>query len=309
MIRVEICPPTPPRRRHGDEKKLNTRVSCLVGDEMRQRRSNDWGYTQINGPSRFSSESSNSHFQFHARSADASNGRIHRPGTSMPAVLDKENSPPPRGGSPYASGSPTEGFVLRANMKAPAPISAQLKELEESTQSLELEVGNPLIAFAETGNLAKVSALLTSGEARIDQADNQGWTALIAAASEGQVEVVNFLLTRAEDAAEVVNAANHDEETALIRATLGGHVDVVRALLATDGINVNAATSNGTTALMVAAGTDNEEIATELLVADGISVNAEDVNGKTALQHAIDRGNRGVATLIQTIMDAFDVDD
>ena len=64
-----------------------------------------------------------------------------------------------------------------------------------------------------------------------------------------------------------------------------------------------------TTALMVAAGTDNEEIATELLVADGISVNAEDVNGKTALQHAIDRGNRGVATLIQTIMDAFDVDD
>ena len=131
----------------------------------------------------------------------------------------------------------------------------------------------------------------------------------IAAASEGQVEVVNFLLTRAEDAVEVVNAANHDEETALIRATLGGHVDVVRALLATDGINVNAATSNGTTALMVAAGTDNEEIATELLVADGISVNAEDVNGKTALQHAIDRGNRGVATLIQTIMDAFDVDD
>jgi ankyrin repeat protein len=232
--------------------------------------------------------------------------------SSMPAVLDvldKENSPPPRGGSPYASGSPTEGFVLRANMKAPAPISAQLKELEESTQSLELEVGNPLIAFAEAGNLAKVSALLTSGEARIDQADNQGWTALIAAASEGQVEVVNFLLTRAEDAAEVVNAANHDDETALIRATLGGHVDVVRALLATDGINVNAATSNGTTALMVAAGTDNEEIATELLVADGISVNAEDVNGKTALQHAIDRGNRGVATLIQTIMDAFDVDD
>ena len=44
-------------------------------------------------------------------------------------------------------------------------------------------------------------------------------------------------------------------------------------------------------------------------MADGISVNAEDVNGKTALQHAIDRGNRGVATLIQTIMDAFDVDD
>lgn len=308
MIRVEICPPKPPRRRHGDEKKLSSQRQ-LFGDEMRPRRSNDWEYTQINGPSRFSSESSNSHFQFHARSADASNGRIHRPGTSMPAVLDKENSPPPRGGSPYASGSPTEGFVLRANMKAPAPISAQLKELEESTQSLELEVGNPLIAFAETGNLAKVSALLTSGEARIDQADNQGWTALIAAASEGQVEVVNFLLTRAEDAVEVVNAANHDEETALIRATLGGHVDVVRALLATDGINVNAATSNGTTALMVAAGTDNEEIATELLVADGISVNAEDVNGKTALQHAIDRGNRGVATLIQTIMDAFDVDD
>ena len=64
MIRVEICPPKPPRRRQGDEKKLNSRVSCLVGDEMRQRRSNDWGYTQINGPSRFSSESSNSHFQF-----------------------------------------------------------------------------------------------------------------------------------------------------------------------------------------------------------------------------------------------------
>lgn len=224
----------------------------------------------------------------------------------MAAAVDKENVE--RMSSAHV-GSPTEAFVLRANMKAPAPISAQLKELEESTKSLELELGDPLIAAAEAGDLAKVSSLLTSGSHHVNQADHEGWTALIAAASEGQVDVINYLLTRAEDAVEVVNAANQDNETALIRATLGGHVAAVRALLATNGIDVNATTMNGTTALMVAAGTDHEEIATELLVADGISVNAEDANGKTALQHAVDRGNTGVATLITTIMDAFDVDD
>jgi ankyrin repeat protein len=192
------------------------------------------------------------------------------------------------------------GFKLFSNMGGTPPVSAQLKELNESVadKEREMEDYSPFIAAAEAGDELTVRRMILGGTASVNQVDAEGWTALIAAASEGHRAVVDTILFEAENVA--VNAANDDGETALIRATLGGHAEVVNALLATDGLNVNSKTGKGTTALMFAAMFGHEGIATSLLVTDGIDVNLADASGKTALLHAVDSGNEGIATLIAT---------
>jgi ankyrin repeat protein len=104
------------------------------------------------------------------------------------------------------------------------------------------------------------------------------------AASAGHVQLVHFLLT----AGAAVNARDVGRETALLRATMKGHVDVVRALLAAkaDPDMSNPRRAGGRTPLMWALSVGNTEMASVLLDG-GAKVGVSTSYGATPLRFAI----------------------
>ena len=104
------------------------------------------------------------------------------------------------------------------------------KHVEMREKQAEEAIGcyDMFVAAAESGDVRKVMACIRAG-ADVNQPDQGGWTALIAAAAEGQVEVIKALLVNHEID---VNAMNRDHETALMRAVLLGHTEAATALLA-----------------------------------------------------------------------------
>jgi ankyrin repeat protein len=84
-----------------------------------------------------------------------------------------------------------------------------------------------------------------------------------------------------------VNEADETGWTALVLASLKGHVGVVRLLLARQGVEVNQTAQNGATALMVASQNGHDEVVRLLLARQDIEVNkGEAVHGRTALHFA-----------------------
>ena len=84
-----------------------------------------------------------------------------------------------------------------------------------------------LMRAARTGPAETVQALLAAG-AEVDQADHGGWTALMWAAFNGQPETVQALLAAGADP----HHADHDGETALMWAARRGYLETVQTLLA-----------------------------------------------------------------------------
>ena len=125
------------------------------------------------------------------------------------------------------NGSP--GFALFSNMNVDLPASTQLKQVEELEKEVEDMGGyDVFIDAAEHGETRKVMAYIRRG-ADVNRPDKYGWTALIAAAAEGQTETIKALLVNPDIN---VNVTNKNNETALMRAVLAGHTDAATALLA-----------------------------------------------------------------------------
>lgn len=104
-----------------------------------------------------------------------------------------------------------------------------------------------LIVAAGKGRDDIVQALLMDKAIDLNAKDEDGFSALMAAAGGGYTAIVQTLTNKGAD----VNAKNLNGETALMWATIFGHYDIVRILLA-KGAEVNAKNVNGKTALGLA---------------------------------------------------------
>ena len=126
---------------------------------------------------------------------------------------------------------------------------------------------------------------------------NPAFTALLMAASRrGQVNVVRALL---EVDGIDVNKADSNGETALIAASSEGHVDVVSMLLNVDGIDVNKADRDyGDTALILASLKGHLGVVQALLGVGGIEVNKQNIHGRTALMYASSSGNLEIVRML-----------
>ncbi len=88
---------------------------------------------------------------------------------------------------------------------------------------------------------------------------------------------------------------------ALIGASSSGHTEIVRMLLAVDGIDVNAQDDWNVTALMEASYWGHTEIVRLLLDADA-DITLKNKGGKTALDLAREKGNIEIVKLLENII-------
>ena len=155
------------------------------------------------------------------------------------------------------------------------------------TAALEAEEArnwSNLLVAAEKGDAEAVRAELTAG-ADINQADEDGWSALHLAAHNARIEALEALI--AQPAIDV-NSRNKWKSTPLSLAAAKGHYDCIQALVGHPQIDINArADYYGRTALIEAARTGYLD-AVKLLVEHGADVNAADKTGRnSALIEAI----------------------
>lgn len=111
-------------------------------------------------------------------------------------------------------------------------------------QPSEIDSSTPWMAAAD-GNIALLQESLTQLQLPVTAADENGYTLLQAAASYGQIELMQWLLSRLPRPNEDVNAVDQEGDTALHYATT---VEACKLLLAA-GIDPGTRNQAGKTAM------------------------------------------------------------
>jgi ankyrin repeat protein len=199
-------------------------------------------------------------------------------------------------GNPSHWDSPLRNAVSSGNIKivkmllaaAYADVNEQLGFFRNNPLQLEKKA---LRKSASQGDIEQVRLLLQAG-VPIDYSDKEdGRTALQAAAQNGHIQLVDFLLSAGAN----VNAPaswNYGS-TALQAATYCGHSQLINLLLrAGANVNQDGRLENGRTALQAAAGKNQLQL-TDFLLRAGANINerGSSDNGRTALQAAAEKGH------------------
>lgn len=153
-------------------------------------------------------------------------------------------------------------------------------------------VGQAPIWYAAHMGFADCMEILLQYGADVNAGDP---TALMAAATEGHVDIVAELLKRGAN----TEVANENLNTSLHMAIVKRHVKTARVLIA-GGANVHARTIHGMTPLLLAINFDVNDIILDLLQA-GARVNEQDNELRTPVMTAAARGN---VISVQLLLDA-----
>ena len=149
-----------------------------------------------------------------------------------------------------------------------------------------------LIEAAGKNDLTQVQSLLEKGT-DVNAGDDKGVTALMIASVMGHVEVVKLLLNNGAD----VNVKTGTGSAALTLASVMGHLDATKLLLE-KGADVNAKDGDGVTALMGTAFEGHLDVA-KLLVEKGADVNIKSRDGDTALMAASAKGHTKIVEFLK----------
>ncbi|WP_133406345.1 ankyrin repeat domain-containing protein [Parashewanella tropica] len=158
--------------------------------------------------------------------------------------------------------------------------SAELRNIKSET---------PLKVATRCRQYQAVKVLLDHDPDIVNASDSQGWTALMNAASYGDIDTVKLLLKHQVD----VNVVNHDGKTALYCAADGGHSDVV-SLLLEHGASAIQRDKQAFTPLQIAAHKGRGAVVDVLLKQPEVDIDAQNDRGWTALMLAAAHGNVGI---------------
>jgi ankyrin repeat protein len=165
-------------------------------------------------------------------------------------------------------------------------------DIGENTEIIRHAVYNPLIGAAIRNQAEVVRLLAESGAAtRLELNDGSIMSALVAAATAGNHQVVQYLLER-ED---YLSSWPQEAGEALMAACSFGHEDVV-SVLVEKGFDVNRLTDHGFTPIMTAIRSGNERIVC-LLLESGADQTLSGLAG-SALHVAVHLGQNGIAKML-----------
>lgn len=136
-----------------------------------------------------------------------------------------------------------------------------------------------LMYAASQGN-EDVIALLCEKGADVQLKNNDGYNALIFASSGENLNVIKTLVKHGANINEVVTL-DIGETTALILATSVGQIDIVKYLLE-QGADINLQIDDGSNALMAAVNTGNKELV-QYFITQGADVSLKDQDGDRAI--------------------------
>ena len=191
---------------------------------------------------------------------------------------------------------------VRDAVTQPAITAASYFGLEKTVQALLASGANvraldndgasALHAAALGGHAGVVRLLLDRGLGVNDAARADGMTPMAYAAVRGHLSVMRVLLEHHAD----VNIADSGGNSPLLHAAMRGRITAVRLLLES-GANVDAASRHGWTPLMAAAWEGDASVVAELLKhgANATLVNSE---RRSALMLAESEGHRAVVNLL-----------
>jgi len=166
-------------------------------------------------------------------------------------------------------------------------------QLQFATANDIKTMGSPaarLIGAASDGDLTAVQQLLEDVDVNVKDWDDL--TAIIPAASSGNIDIVKLLVKKGAD----VNARDKDGITALMEASIMGHVDVVKELLEESAL-VDSQANSRVTALWLASGEGKADVLKHLLEAGADATNTR-VDGITALMTASVGGHTDAVGLL-----------
>jgi ankyrin repeat protein len=156
------------------------------------------------------------------------------------------------------------------------------------------ELQTPLRVACEYGNLATVQLMLDQPTTDPNIKSKDGFTPLSSGiASENRAVVDVLLSSEKTDPNQKSSGA-----TNLYRACATGDIDIVRALLSHNKIDLNAVNSDGSTALHAACFHNHTNIALEILQRHNIETNKEDDRGMMPIHWAAAFGNHEVVAAL-----------
>jgi len=149
-----------------------------------------------------------------------------------------------------------------------------------------------LLEAVDADDMSRIQNLLNEG-LDVNGMNEQGWSALMIAASKGRMDILRLLI---ENGAALDLKNHQGGQTALIFAAHWGHVEVVRYLIA-KGANLNMQMDDGWTALIDSISRGNLEVA-KILIDSGANINVKSNTGWTALMAAAHENQREIVDLL-----------
>ncbi|CAG8767115.1 38708_t:CDS:2, partial [Gigaspora margarita] len=107
----------------------------------------------------------------------------------------------------------------------------------------EIESNNDIFSYAKQGKSSEISGILESGEADVNDKDDQGLSLLHWACDRGHLDVIKLLIEKGAD----INILSDGIETPLHYACISEHLDCARYLYK-NGANISLKDEDGLTA-------------------------------------------------------------
>ena len=149
--------------------------------------------------------------------------------------------------------------------------------------------------------LTIVKLLLDHDATLLNMPCRDGTTLLYIAAQGGQTDIVNFLLTCKDVAANLRFRRGFD----IYVAARNGHAQVVKLFLKHKNILINAADDEGSTGLYVAAQNGYDKVVASFLADSRINVNPNFLGGYIPLYAAAQNGHPAVVAALLTHRDTL----
>ncbi|OQS03771.1 inversin protein alternative isoform, partial [Thraustotheca clavata] len=196
------------------------------------------------------------------------------------------------------------------NLDNKTPLQLAIEKNHSSSKALLLlRQHHPLLYFAKSGHLGQLEQLVKRG-VPLDDRDENGRTALMFAAAEGDPNIVNFLLQNNapleaidNNGANALSIASGEcrrilEREVLCRIVRDGDIQTFMEILAENAtMDIEQEDENGKTLLMLAAENGHPDLV-KLLLDRNADLDAAQSEGKTALSYALEGNHRSAVLYI-----------